>query len=204
MKISDCWEAASSFIVNGDTTNAIALCETEQCSASLACQKYLGWTYFKQGEMEKALNWYARAAEGGDAEAMYGIASVYFNLKDFQSALQHFERAASTGIARSYHWLGYMYLNGLGVPQDDRLGVHYYEKGAAHGYILAKRVLLHLTFKHGGLLTRIAAAPNYVYLFIKAAVLAYRNINDERLADIPNVFQPTTGFYPIACKIKLD
>jgi hypothetical protein len=187
--MSDCWQKAYAFIVNGETGKAIDTCEKEPCSASLECQRFLGWKYYEQNQMEKALSWFFKAVEQGDADALFGIGSIYFTQRNFQTALQYYEHAGELGYARAYGWIGYIYQLGLGVPRSIEMATGYYKKAAAHGYLLAERALIHIVFQHGSVLRKILVLPKYFYLLIKAAALAYRDVNDKRLMDIPNAFK---------------
>jgi TPR repeat protein len=54
----------------GDILDAVALCETLPCSEDVNCQRYLGWTYASRGELEKAGDWYLKAAAQGSSEAI--------------------------------------------------------------------------------------------------------------------------------------
>lgn len=186
MELLNCWPRATSLISAGQAEHAVELCEGQICSASIECQRYLGWSYYRQGNMEKALLWFLMAEN--DAEALYGMGSIYVKQKSYGNAADCFEQAAKAGFPRAYYWLGNIYLHGLGVPKDVRLAQKYYEQGAEHGYILAERALLYLKVKQGNILTRCVVWPNYIFLLVKAGFIAYRDISDERIADIPNFF----------------
>jgi len=133
--------------------------------------------------------WFAKAADRGDGDALYGIGSVHFVKRDFHRALQFFERAADHGYPRAYAWIGYIYHQGLGVTRNIDMAIAFYERAAAHGYLVAERALIHLTWQHGNLLRRVAVLPRYVYIIAKAAMIAFRDVNDPRIVDIPNVFE---------------
>ena len=188
MKTSDCWTTAYEFIASGETQNAVAFCEQTPCSGSVECQRFLGRTYYDQNDMEKAVNWFSKAAEQGDAIALFGLGSILFVQKDFRAALPYYERAAEKGYSRAYNWIAYIYQEGLDVPRNVELAVSNYKKGAAHGYLVAERALIRFTFQQGTIVNKILAVPKFIYILIKSAVLAYRNINDERIRDVPNAF----------------
>lgn len=189
IKTSDCWQKAYQLIANGETMSAVALCEQEICSGLVECQRFLGRTYHEQNDMENALKWFSKAAEQGDPFALFGVGNVHFARKDFQTALAYYERSAEQGYPRAYNWVAHIYQHGLGVPQSAEMAIKYYRKAAAYGYLIAERALIHIAFQQGSMLDKILAVPKYIYILIKAAVLAYRNINDERIRDIPNAFQ---------------
>lgn len=185
---SRCWPAAYELIANGEIEKAIAVCESEPCAATLECQRFLGWTYYKKDDFDAALNWFGQAVKQGDAEAAFGIGSVHFLRRDFPAAVQYFEWAADSGYGRACHWLGYIHRQGLGVPRSDSAAVGWYKRGAAQGYLVAERALMHLAWTRGGVIARIRTAPRYFYIILKAAVIAYQNIHDQRIIDIPNAF----------------
>jgi TPR repeat protein len=66
----DCWRRLTELDERGETTLAIALCETAPCSLDVHCQRYLGWIYAGQGNPEKSIEWYRKAAMQGDSEAI--------------------------------------------------------------------------------------------------------------------------------------
>jgi TPR repeat protein len=184
---SRCWPAAYELIANDELEKVVAAYESEQCEITLECKKFLGWTYYKNGNFEAALKWFEKAIEQGNGEAMFGIGSVYFARNEFVDAVQYFEQAENRGYGRACHWLGKMYRHGLGVPRSDSAAIKWYKRGAAQGYLFAERALMHLICERGGVVARICTFPKYIYLLAKAGVIAFRNIHDQRLVDIPNV-----------------
>lgn len=185
MNPSECWPTAYKLITSGDTEQAVKLCEVEPCSCVLECQQYLGKAYYDQGNMEKALEWFSKAAEHEDGDALFGIGSVHFVRSDFHTALTYYERAGDRGCAKGFAWIGYIYHQGLGVPRNIEMAIDYYKKAAALGYLLADRALIHLEFQRGNLLRKILVLPKFIRILLKAGILAYRDINDKRIEDVP-------------------
>lgn len=70
MDKSDCLTRVAELHKAGNTSQAAELCETSLCSGIPDCQRFLGWFYFKQGDLEKAHGWYLKAAAQGDAGAL--------------------------------------------------------------------------------------------------------------------------------------
>ena len=185
---SRCWPSAYQLIADGEIEQAIAVCETEPCAMTIECQKFLGWAYYKKGNLEAALNWFGKVIEQGDAEAAFGIGSVCFVRRDFPAAAEYFRQAADCGYGRACHWLGYIYRQGLGVPRSDEIAASWYKRGSDQGYLVAERALMHLTWMKGGVIARIRTFPRYIYIIFKVAVIALKNINDPRIVDVPNAF----------------
>jgi len=77
------------------------------------------------------------AADGGDAEAPYILASVYFKGKrvprDYHKVEALLTRAAEQGLALAQLHLGDMYYNGTRIPQNDAAALHWYQVAALQG-----------------------------------------------------------------------
>lgn len=185
---SPCWASVYKLFANGEIEKAMTMCESEPCAGVLECQRFLAWRYYDKNDLEAALKWFGKAVEQGDAEAMFGMGSVYFIRQDFVAAARYFEQAVENGCGRACHWLGHIHCLGLGVPRNDHTAIEWYRRGAACGYLVAERALIHMACIYGGLAARIRTFPQYIYLFLKALVIGLRNIHDPRLADAPNAF----------------
>jgi len=57
-----------------------------------------------------------------------------YNKGDYATALREWRPLAEQGNAGAQFNLGFMYENGLGVPQDDKEAVNWYRKSAEQGY----------------------------------------------------------------------
>lgn len=200
MKKTDCWIEAYKFIANGDEHRAIEICTGELCSDILECQNYLGWSYYKNGDMQQAVQWFSRAAERGDANASYGIACVYYAEGEYEKALEHFKYAAEKGCTRAFHWIGYVYHKGVGVPVDLDLAADFYKKGASNGFLIAEHALIRLAFRAPGVFQKICILPKYIFLIFKTAFVS-RDVNNFRFSDFlvlgPSInhnTQATNGF----------
>ncbi len=70
----------------------------------------------------RAVKWYRKAAEQGDASSQNNLGIMYDNgqcvTQDYAKALQWFRKAAEQGDASSQNNLGNMYRSGRGVLQD--------------------------------------------------------------------------------------
>ena len=185
---SDCWRVAYGFIARGEPHRAAEVCEQHPCSDVIECQRYLGWTYYQKSEYTKSLAWFMKAAAEHDGDACFGIGSVNFVQRHFDVALRYFEQAASLGYARAFHWIAYMYHQGLGVPRNLDLAVTYYQKAASKGFVVADRALIHIRWQTGGVFARILMLPRLARLTVKTLLMAGRDINDPRIADVPNAF----------------
>lgn len=186
VKTPGCWEAAHQLYNEGKKDDAIRVCEQEPCaSKSALCQRFLGWQYYKKNDLDKALFWFTRAINLGDAESLYGVAGAYFAKKDFINAVKFHKEALSKGFFRSCHWLGLLYENGLGVEKDVDAAIDYYRKGAIHGYMFAEAALSRVLFKTASPATKVFLHAKRMFYSIKLFIIALRNIKDERLADIP-------------------
>lgn len=75
----------------------------------------------------KAVEWFRKAAEAGNAEGFYGLAGAYERgigglSKDERKAFEHYLRAALAGEKFALPEVARCYLYGIGVEQDEILG----------------------------------------------------------------------------------
>ena len=93
----------------------------------------------------KALGWFRKAADRGNAKAQNVIGGMYYSGKgvtqDYQKAMKWFRKAADQGYAESQHNVGAMYQNGQGVTKDSAEAIRWLRKAADQGYQNSKDVL---------------------------------------------------------------
>ena len=85
--------------------------------------------YMKEGNKEKAKEWYEKAASKGVAEAMNDLGILYDNEGDKEKAKEWYEKAASKGVVEAMNDLGILYDN----EGDKEKAKEWYEKSAARG-----------------------------------------------------------------------
>jgi TPR repeat protein len=104
----------------------LALCPAFQASA----QEPLRLPDFTVEQVEEA-------ADEGDAEALYILATVYFKgsrvPRNFKKAAELYTRAGELGLALAQIHLGEMYFDGTKVPQNDRQALRWYQVAALQG-----------------------------------------------------------------------
>jgi TPR repeat protein len=189
MKTSDCWQAASAKINTGDIDGAIAICKEDPCSDCVKCQSYLGWVYANKNDLEKAEYWWLKAASSGDGNSCFNLAKIFRTQNDHVQAFHYFDLAARYGCTRAYYWIGHSYHFGTGVRADITKAAENYKKGAERGYLIAEKALAHIKMHHGSWKEKIIGSCQSCCLLFKAFRLALKNPKDERLIDIPDVFQ---------------
>ena len=85
----------------------------------------------------KALEWYNKAANAGNAVAMNNIGYMYDYGKgveqDYTKALEWYNKAANAGNDTAMNNIGYMYRYGEGVEQDYTKALEWYNKAANAG-----------------------------------------------------------------------
>ncbi len=74
-------------------------------------------------------------------EADFNAGVAAYNRGDYATALRELRPLAEQGHAKAQYNLGFMYDEGLGVPQDYAEAVGWYRKAAAQGYAEAQNVL---------------------------------------------------------------
>ena len=88
---------------------------------------------------------YARAAEQGETEAQYVLATFYAEgcgvPQDYVAAVAWYRKAAEQGHLLAQADLGRMYMLGYGVPQDYATAFRWYRKAATGGHVNAQSIL---------------------------------------------------------------
>jgi hypothetical protein len=81
----------------------------------------------------KARDWYEKAADGGNPDAMFKLGVIYQNGQgvalDYAKAREWYEKAADGGNADAMANLGWLYAHGQGVALDSAKAREWYEKG---------------------------------------------------------------------------
>lgn len=179
----------SELLDEGKVEEAIKLCEKNISYGKIGeCLRSIGWFFYGKNDSANALHWFNRAVDMNDVESSYGIACTYFNEQNYDLALEAYKKSSEKGYPRAYYWVGYMYEQGLGKPKDSDIAKGYYTKGKEQGYLMAERALIHLKLKESSYLEKVFIFVSYISLLTKAFFIAKKNISDERLADVPNVF----------------
>ncbi len=100
-------------------------------------QKNIGYSFGVQQDYKKALKWYRKAAEQGNALAQANLGVMYRNgygvEQNDNEAVKWYCKAAEQGGAMGQGNLGFMYDKGYGVQQDYHEAVKWYRKAAEQG-----------------------------------------------------------------------
>ena len=91
----------------------------------------------------QAANWYRKAADQGNSEAMFRLARIISRgapgvEKNPEFAAKLYDAAARQGHVEAQNWLGYSYEHGLGIQQSDASAVEWYTKAANAGFAAAQ------------------------------------------------------------------
>lgn len=148
--------------------------------------RFLGWLYARghgcARDDEKAMHLFRQAAERGDAEAMYGMASIYYARCDYENAFQCLARSMDAGFVPAIRWCGALYQLGLGVRKDPKRAFDLYHQAARAGNLpgyYQEALMLLKGFK--GIQGRITSIPMLIKFLFCATVEAYRDKNSQRL-----------------------
>ena len=90
----------------------------------------------------KAIDWYRKAADKGDAWAQVDLGQIYLDgergvNKDYIQAVRLFRKAVRKNDELAFFNLGLCYDFGKGVRQSDRLACKFYSKAALRGHVAA-------------------------------------------------------------------
>nr|DAZ40298.1 MAG TPA: hypothetical protein [Caudoviricetes sp.] len=102
--------------------------------------------YGVDADSEKAMSWYNKAANCGNASAMNQLGDIYRTGRnnvevDYNEALKWFEMAAEANQEDAMMNLGIMYSSGEGVATDKKEGFQWYKKAADNGSVEALEYL---------------------------------------------------------------
>ena len=90
----------------------------------------------------KAVEWFKKSAELGDAVGQYRLGNCYFFEKgvtqDYTRAVEWYRKSAKQGCAQGQNNLGVCYEHGKGITQDYTKAVEWYRKSAEQGEPIAQ------------------------------------------------------------------
>ena len=111
----------------------------------LPALKFLGDIYLEgyeeneiEPDLEKAIVYYEKAAQGGMEEALMELGYLYsigeYMEPDYEKGIEYYKRAADMGNTTALGNLGLSYCKGYGVEQDEKKGFAYFLKAAEGGH----------------------------------------------------------------------
>ncbi len=137
---------ADKFFINNNYKEAFELYFTHRNTIHFTAsqQGCLGYMYDKgygglAPDKREAVNWYRKAAEGGNAQGQANLGVMYEHghgglSQDDGEAVKWYRKAADQGNADGQAYLGDMYEHGKGgLTQDKREAVKWYRKAAEQG-----------------------------------------------------------------------
>ena len=158
--------------------------KTAKHASSRISQKMfnLGYVYYSEEDYQKALFWFERAADQGNAFAQHNLAVMYDTgegvAKDYKKAVYWFEKAADQGVAVAQFSLGSMYNNGQGVAKNYQKAFYWYQKSANQGLVTAQYNLGRMYYKGEGVVKNYVKSYKWLIL-----AKAQSNEDDEKIND---------------------
>ncbi len=133
----------------------------EYCNKALECEEQLfasmvmdclGYAYadglFVEQDYVQAMEWFEKAADLGNADAMVWIGDFYLDgqgvEQDYAKAFEWYEKGLNLGNTDSMNCIGRMYKDGLGVEQDYFQAMEWAKKSAELGNVTAMRNIAYL------------------------------------------------------------
>lgn len=111
--------------------------KTSKSSSPAVATYRKGKAAYTRYDYPEAFRLYSEAAEQGNIDAIYDLASMYYMGRgvdcDYEEAAKWYRIGCDMGDSSSMFRLGIMYENGQGVPQDNDEAVRWYEKSIAAG-----------------------------------------------------------------------
>jgi TPR repeat protein len=149
-KADSLFKQAKSLEKKGDNAGALSLFEKAgELGHGRACfRAAYAYDMGQEGvpvDSVRAVYWYRRAAENGEAKAAYSLGLCYAKGlgvgRDEILAAKWFARAADASYERAQYNLGYCYERGAGVERNTDKAIELYQKAAAQGSELAVKRL---------------------------------------------------------------
>ncbi len=121
--------------IGSDALRAAAISGNNQAEIEVAT-RYAEGRGVEQ-DLEQAVFWYTRAAEGGLAPAQYRLASIYEKgtgvRRNPRSAQEWYRRAAQAGNAKAMHNLAVLFAEGAAGSPDLTAAATWFKKAAEYG-----------------------------------------------------------------------
>ena len=86
-------------------------------------------------DMEKAVEWWKKAAEQGDVSATHNVGVYYYEHEDLPNAKEYLKKAISLGFLDSYYTLAFCYLHNAAVEGNVQKGIDCLEAAAKKGHL---------------------------------------------------------------------
>lgn len=143
-RLASCY--AMGFGVDPDLLKAMEYFKQAALRGDSIAMKCLASNYRHGGnglnaDYQLALNWYLKAAEAGDSEAMCELGIAFTDgvmvTPDYENAVAWFKRAVEAGNLNALCNLASCYFKGNGVEQNFSKAVELYARGAEQGDALA-------------------------------------------------------------------
>lgn len=94
-----------------------------------------------QKDVDKAIKYYKRAADGGEAKAMFNLGLIYDKNKKYhntEQAIKYYQEAADKGIKEAFFNLGMIYKDGEDIEKDITKAKEYLATAADKGVVNAQ------------------------------------------------------------------
>lgn len=79
----------------------------------------VGRIYDRQGDVEKSIEWYTKAATLGEKTAQLNLGNIYDKQKNYDKAFEWYVKSAEQGVEQAAWNVTVYYYQGFGVQKDD-------------------------------------------------------------------------------------
>jgi len=141
-------EQADSYFANNNLQKALPLYievanrEDIPTDQKAYAQFRTGRIYDRNGDVEKSVEWYTKAATLGNSVAQLNLGNYYHGKKDYVRAFELYMKSAEQGEPQAEYNVFVYYLQGLGgVNEDNKIAVEWLEKAYIHGSEDAEQVM---------------------------------------------------------------
>jgi len=128
----------------------------------------------RKKNLEKAFEYYQKAADQGYAKAQCDLGKMYFHgtgtAKNLEKVFEYYEKAANQGNRIAQYDLGYMYKNGQGTAKNLEKALEYFQKGADQGDIHSRIEIQKLSESKSAIPSVIQISENSVAIQIQQPI----------------------------------
>jgi TPR repeat protein len=116
-----------------EEANRAAKAEADRAKRQQEADPYAtGEKYYNEKNYTKAIKWYRKSAEQGNAKGQWKLSHMYHNgydvTQDYSEVIKWYRKSAEQGNALAQYSLGFMYEFGKGVTEDLNEAIKWYRK----------------------------------------------------------------------------
>ena len=186
LKVNKQFSRAERFYEDEDFPSAFREYKSLADSGHSSCHTMVGWMY-RSGtgtdkDLDLAKEYFLKAVEGNDAEAMHYLANLAIVNQDYNEALNWFIKSAAYGYSPALFGLGHMHRRKKYGMRDNMQAYHFYKMSSSLGYVIGRREVASMYIAgYHGFSGRIKGILLYINFMIYTIKLVWSDENSQKL-----------------------